>query len=368
MNAPVTPEQILAQRNGGPGASQATSIEQSRAVAEVQAAFTIAQRCPRDETIALSKAIESCRTWAVAEKAFFKFPRGGESVSGETIHMAAELARCWGNINYGIMELDRDEVRGMSEMLAFAIDLEANTQIRTTFLVPHKRDTRQGTKALVDMRDIYENNANNGARRLRECIFRVLPESLKTAAKDAARETLEKGRGDKPLKVRVAEAIELFDKLGISRARLEQKLGRADNWTAVDVANLGVAYNSIKRQEISAEEEFPRNGVEETTKAAKALVDKSQGNEGTLTAENPTAAEGPDDSQRGEAHSDDDPRQKVADDIISAFEAVTSAQALADLMALRANDIAALPEEMAADVKIAERDAKERISETAKRA
>ena len=273
MNKPVTSQDIMKQSRGEP-ASQATSIEQSRAVAEVQAAVTVAQARPRNEAVALAKTLQSCRTIEVAETAFFKFPRGGESISGESIHLAVELARCWGNIDYGIMELDRDDTNHMSEMLAFAWDLETNTKSRMTFLVPHRRDTRSGPKALTDMRDIYENNANNGARRLRECIFRVLPPYLKEQAKVACKQTLEKGEGDKSIQVRIAEAIGAFEKVGITLERLEAKLGASTKWTAVDVANLQVSYRSISRQEISADEEFPRIGAQETQKEARKLVDQ----------------------------------------------------------------------------------------------
>jgi hypothetical protein len=151
MGAPVTAAEIMNQRRGEP-ASQATSIEQSRAVAEVQGALVVAQQRPRDETKALAKAMESCRTLEVAQSAFFKFPRGGQTVSGETIHLAVELARCWGNIAYGIMELDRDDIGAKSEMLAFAWDLETNAQSRMTFIVPHLRDKRGGAERLTDMR------------------------------------------------------------------------------------------------------------------------------------------------------------------------------------------------------------------------
>lgn len=275
MNKPVTPDAIMRQSRQEP-ASQATSIEQSRAVAEVQAAVTVAQARPRDESYALKRAIESCRTWEVAEGAFFRFPRGGETVSGESIHLAVELARCWGNIDYGIMELDRDDHNAVSEMLAFAWDLETNTKSRMTFLVPHRRDTRSGPKMLTDMRDIYENNANNGARRLRECIFRVLPPYLKEQAKQACRDTLEKGKGDKTLPVRIADAIGAFEAIGINADRLEAKLGKSTKWSAVDVANLQVSYRSISRQEVSADDEFPRVGVEETLQKARKIADQSK--------------------------------------------------------------------------------------------
>src|SRR5262249_16348529 len=100
--------------------SQATHVEQSRAVAEVQAMVVVAQKAPRDEARALSAVQETCRQLSVAERAFFKFPRGGSTVSGESVHLARELARCWGNVVYGVKELSRDDNAAHSEMLAYA--------------------------------------------------------------------------------------------------------------------------------------------------------------------------------------------------------------------------------------------------------
>jgi hypothetical protein len=357
MNEPVTASQIMQQRRGE-AASQATSIEQSRAVAEVQGALVVAQQRPRDETKALAKAMESCRQMAVAESAFFKFPRGGQTVAGETIHLAVELARCWGNIAYGIMELDRDDFGAKSEMLAFAWDLETNSQSRMTFIVPHKRDKRGGAETLTDMRDIYENNANMGARRLRECIYRVLPPYLKENAKATCYATLEKGEGDQPLPVRVAAALDKFQRIGIGRERIEAKLGRVADLTAADLANLEVAFRSIRRNEVSADEEFPRVGVDETTAAARQIADKvgkaepKDERQDTVSQSNPAAAEGKGDDDRGESHSDDDthPAQRVADEIIAAAGKVANIVDLTNLRALKAADIAAMPDEIGATV------------------
>lgn len=260
MNAPLQSKDIMHQaiQARGNGRSQATVVEQSRAIAEVQGALLVADRRPRDRQYALAEALESCRTQDVAQAAFFKFPRGGQSVSGPTIHLARELARCWGNVVYAIVELDRDDDRHMSEMMAYAWDLETNTRSQTQFLVPHKRDKKGGAEVLTDMRDIYENNANMGARRLRECIFSVLPPYLTKAAERACHETLQGGSDEKPLPVRINEAIDAFDKIGISKDRIEAKLGPVGRFSAVDYANLRVSYGSIQRGEIAAEDEFPR--------------------------------------------------------------------------------------------------------------
>lgn len=301
------------------GGSQATQIEQSRAVAEVQSAFLMAQHRPRDRARALNEALESCRTREVAESAFFKFSRGGSSVSGESIHLACELARCWGNIFYTVAELDRDEQRHRSEMVAYAIDLETNTQARLTFMVPHTRDTRQGAKLLTDVRDIYENNANMGARRLRECIFKVLPPYLIKSAAEQCRQTLESGQDEKPLPQRIAEAVAAFEQLGVSKARIEAKLGPVSGFTAVDVANMRISYQSIRRNEITADEEFPRVVAEDTAagirEAAKGKKAETKANDGTLAPDNPTATEGRSDEDYGEGFTDGD---MITDDLIDA--------------------------------------------------
>lgn len=260
MSKTMSRQDLIAQASTarGLGNSQATAVEQSRAVAEVQAAFMVAMNRPRDKTAALSEAMESCATFEVAEGAFFRFSRGGQTVSGESIHLARELARCWGNITYGVVELDRDDDNQRSEMMAYALDLQTNTRSHITFIVPHRRDKKDGPVPITDMRDIYENNANMGARRLRECIFSVLPPYLVKACSDTCRKTLEGGTDSKPIPVRIAEAVTAFEAIGISRDRIESRYGSIDKLTAVDLANLRVSYQSIQRNEISGEDEFPR--------------------------------------------------------------------------------------------------------------
>lgn len=305
MSDVVTADQIRQQAQRVQGNSQATNIEQSRAIAEVQAMVLVAQRSPRDETRAMQQTVSSCSQMAVAERAFFSFSRGGGNVNGSSIQLATELARCWGNIDYGIMELARDDVAGHTEMLAFAWDLETNTKSRQTFIVPHTRDTRQGKKPLTDNRDIYENNANNGARRLRECIFRVLPPYLKVAAEQKCREVLEKGEGDKPLPQRIATAIELFSRIGISVDRIEAKHGPSGKWTPVELANLQITYQSIRQAETTADEAFPKPGTNDVTDDLKKIVSEQKKGAETATADNPAAAEGKSDEDRGEDHTDE---------------------------------------------------------------
>ena len=265
----------IGQRHPAPG-SQATQIEQSRAVAEVQSMVVVAKSNPRSEGQCRLAMQASCGQQRLADKAFFKYSRGGGTITGPSIHLAVDMARCWGNVDYGVKELARDDFAGHSEMQAYAWDLQTNTRAATTFIVPHKRDTKGGGTVLTDMRDIYENNANNGARRLREMIFRVLPPWFVEEAKDICMQTLAEGDGRNPAEQKKA-MMAAFEKIGVSVGRLEAKIGsKAGLWTPVDLAGLRVSYGSLSRGEVSADEEFPVVAREATEAAIKATPGAAQ--------------------------------------------------------------------------------------------
>lgn len=236
--------------------TQATAVEQSRAVAEVQAAVVLARQVPRDAAGAYERMREECSHAALAERAFFRFPRAGETISGPSIHLARTLARCWGNVTYGVTELSRDDTSGNSEMQAWAWDVERNVRAAYTFQVPHVRHSKRGPKRLDDPRDVYENNANNGARRLREAIFAVLPTGFTAEAQTLCQQTIEHG-GGRPLAERVAAATEVFDGLGVSVEMLERRVGRArGEWSANDVATLSVICTSLRQGTTTVDAEF----------------------------------------------------------------------------------------------------------------
>ena len=235
---------------------QGTAVEQSRAVAEVAAAVQVAQACPRDVTTSAGEMRRSCAQSRLAERAFFRYNRGDGTVTGASVYLARELARCWGNVQYGLVELRRDDEHGQSEMQAWAWDVQTNTRASTTFIVPHARDVKGGRKPLEALRDVYENNANNGARRLREQILALLPQWFVEEAKDLCLETVKSGNG-KPIEQRVADALRGFEGLGITRDQVEKRIGfPCSSWTAQDLASLTVIFRSLQRGEIRAEDEF----------------------------------------------------------------------------------------------------------------
>ncbi|GGS81737.1 hypothetical protein [Streptomyces griseoviridis] len=265
MNYPATTDhQFAAPAAPAPAfVGQGTAVEQSRAVAEVQAAVVVARQFPRNEAIAVQKMRTGFAQHSLAVRSFFRFRRGSSQVSGETIQFAKELARCWTNIHYGVHELRRDDAAGESEMQAWAWDLETNERASTTFIVPHSRWASGSATRLEDPRDVYENNSNNGARRLREMIFSVLPDWFREQAKEIATNTVERGQGDKPLAQRIADCIAHFEGLGVTVEQLEEnRSGRpSGKWTNLDLGQLSIISESIRRGEVTIEEEFPPQRV-----------------------------------------------------------------------------------------------------------
>ena len=235
-------------------------IESNRAIAEAQGKLVIAKRFPRDEVRAYSQVQQSCSRKGIAEKAFFSYSRAGSIVSGPSIRLAEELARCWGNIDYGIKELSNDN--GKSEMQAYAWDLETNTKSEQTFTNPHTREAKGVIKTLTSQRDIYENNANMGARRLRSRILAILPNDLVDMAIAECKKTLA-GNNDEPLIDRVKKMVVAFSKIGVSQDQIEKRLKRkVDTMNADDFVDYIGIYNSIKQNESKISEWF---GQEETT-------------------------------------------------------------------------------------------------------
>lgn len=254
------------------------AIEASRAIAEAQSKLYIAKTFPRDEAKAINKMEEACSRMALAEKAFYKFPRAGQTIEGPTIRFAEELARCWGNIDYGIKELSQDE--GKSEMQAYAWDLETNTQSVQNFTNPHKREktdkrTRQVVmEDLTSQRDIYENNANMATRRLRARILAVLPAWFVDDAIQACKATLA-GEGKAPFKDRVKNLVRNYNRIGVDADMLKRYLKHdAMEMDTDEFIDLVGIFNSIKTGERKAKEWFD---PENTTGATAALTDALKG-------------------------------------------------------------------------------------------
>ena len=232
--------------NGSAGinlpSSAAGSAESTRAMAETQSAMVIAQKFPRNPQRAVDNILLECSRVGLADKATYQFSRGGTDIYGPSIRMAETIARHWGNFQSGLIEWSRNN--GVSEVMAFACDLQTNTWERIVFQVKHWRDTRAGGHVLKDERDIYELIANQGARRRRSCILSLIPGDIVESALKQCDLTLSTKVQVTPETIR--SMLEKFETYNVTKQMIEKRIQRnIDAMTPGIMIGLGKIFTSL---------------------------------------------------------------------------------------------------------------------------
>lgn len=268
-------------------ASNAVSEAASaREVAEIQGAMVIAKRFPRDARDAMDRILMACARPTLAESALYSYARGGQEITGPSIRLAEAIAQAWGNLSFGIRELDQRQ--GESTVEAFAIDLETNTRQVKVFQVPHVRHTKSGVRKLEDPRDIYELTANQGARRLRACILGIVPGDVIEAAVRQCDVTLKAKAEVTP--ERLKSLVEKFAEYGVTREHIEKRIQRhLDAITPALLLQLGKIFNSLKDGMSSAGDWFELASVPQpAASAAQRAKDILRGGSAKSKPESPS--------------------------------------------------------------------------------
>ena len=260
-------EGLSLSTDAGHGSGNAIAANaEARVVSEVKAQIIISKQYPRNGMQSLQRILEECKRPMFAEAAVYSFPRGKETVSGASIRLAEVLARNWGNCTFGLEVLERkvsDYGVGYSAIRAFAWDLETNTYVSRQFELKHWRDTKAGGYALKDDRDIYELEANMGARRMRACILQMIPGDITATAVAACRLTTSSGLNDrmKDAKQRneiVSKTIGYYQSIGVTQKDLEEYLNAiVKDWTADHMLKLKELKNSMDDGVLILGEVFP---------------------------------------------------------------------------------------------------------------
>jgi hypothetical protein len=221
----------------------AAQSDQQRAVAEVQAAMMIARMNPRDQIAAMDRILNACARPTLADAAVYTYSKGGSDVSGPSIRLAEAMAQAWGNMQFGIRELD--QVNGESTVQAYAWDVETNTRREITFQVTHTRHTKKGSYKLTDPREIYELVANQGSRRLRACILAVIPGDVTEAAVSQCENTMRTKADTSPEAMQ--KMVAAFEPLGVTKEQIEKRIQRRlDAIQPAQVVSLKKIYASLR--------------------------------------------------------------------------------------------------------------------------
>lgn len=236
---PFAGSQIAARPSG----NAVAQTDQHRAIAEVQAAMMIARMNPRDPIASMDRILNACTRPTLADAAVYTYSRGGSDVTGPTIRLAEAMAQSWGNMQFGIRELEQRN--GESTVQAYCWDVETNTRREVTFQVPHTRHTKNGAKRLEDPRDIYEMVANQGSRRLRACILAVIPGDVTEAAVSQCEVTMKTTADTSP--EAQARMVEAFAAFGVTREQIEKRIQRRlDSIQPAQVVSLKKIYASLR--------------------------------------------------------------------------------------------------------------------------
>lgn len=254
------------------------------AVAKVQAAIILAKQFPRDVIRAKEIILNSCQRESLANSSLYEYARGGSKITGPSIRLAEAIAQHWGNLEFGWNEISRGrsaDGSGYSEIESYAWDMESNVRRSTKFQVRHMRDTKSGSYPLKDERDIYENNANQAARRLRACILNLIPGDVIDEATEQCERTLSTKVSITP--ERIKNMVDLFGALEVSKEQLEKRIqSRIDAITPSQMLSLTKIYNSIKDGVSTPTEWFEAPQVAEEAKGTNLekfsakLKDKSK--------------------------------------------------------------------------------------------
>lgn len=264
-------------------ASVAAASESSKAMAEIQSAMMIAKMNPRDAVAAVDRILNACTRKGLAETAIYNYSRGGTDISGPSIKLAETIAQNWGNMSFGIRELENSN--GESTIQAYCWDIETNTRREVTFTVPHIRYSKKGSTQLTDPRDIYEAVANSGSRRLRACILAVIPGDVIEAALEQCEITL-KANADTSAEG-IKKLLAAFASFKITQAQIEKFIQRRiDTIQPAQVVRLKKVYASLKdgmskpgdwfEESTSTDAEDPINKAAESDQKADKKGKKEQ--------------------------------------------------------------------------------------------
>lgn len=261
------------RNSSGPVNNVMGNIESQRAMQEIQAQVLLAKKFPREESYVLSRILQACKRKHLAEEATFAYPRGGELVTGPSIRLAEEIARHYGNLDYGVKELEQRETESVVQ--AYCWDLETNVRQIKTFTVKHERHTKKGTYRLKDPRDIYENNANNGARRLRACILGVVPQYIVEEALNTCEQTLKEQDLKAPITDTVGKLLANFAEIGVTKDMIVQRLGRGiETFNHQDILEFRKIFVSLKQNMSGLTDWFGVKNEEKKESKLKEMVDK----------------------------------------------------------------------------------------------
>jgi hypothetical protein len=267
----------------------AVAIESERAIAEARGQMQLAKMFPRDNNAAFAELMDACKLPALAGVAFYSRPQGGKTVTGPSIRLAEEIARCYGNFEYGHRELSRGD--GKSEVEVYAWDKEKNNRSIRQITVQHTIDTKDGPRKLRDQREVDDRIANVASKQVRGRILALMPKWMVESAIEECKKTLA-GDNSVPLAERVRKMTQAFAQFGVTTEHLEKYLGHPlDKTLADELVDLTGVFNALRDGGKPSEFFGATEEQSESASAAAAITQQAKAAAGSAKAASAKKAE-----------------------------------------------------------------------------
>jgi hypothetical protein len=219
----------------------AAAAVQAAAKAEIESAYIMAMRNPRNEENARVAIEARCKDPEFAKKAIYKKPIGKETIAGPSIRFAEEMLRLWKNIKTIQSTIFEDGEKRIVKITT--VDLEANTSYskEVTILKQVERYATEG-RQVIDTRVNSKNKTVSivvatedellvkesalASKIVRTNGLRLIPEHIISRAMSLAENAASTGVNDDPEtdKRNIADG---FATIGVKPSMLEDYLGQS---------------------------------------------------------------------------------------------------------------------------------------------
>lgn len=213
------------------------------------------QRRPA-ELIATAKQIGEL----LGKTGFYRFPMGGQDVSGVSIDLAQALAQSWGGIAYQVRILRAEPVSGGGRRLhlrATVTDMKTLVAAEVDQVVSTSAPSQKFAAKADQAERWHSMQAQSAASKIvRNAILRVLPAWYVDAGLEASMaEDARKATGGKALPEARREAVQHFASLGLTEADLVAFVGQpVDLWATGQLSTVRGLAKDLKTGRVSVEQ------------------------------------------------------------------------------------------------------------------
>lgn len=229
--------------------------------AEVESAYVLAIKNPRNEDQARAKILNSCRNLKFAEVAKYSKPVGGKPIIGPSIRFAEEAIRLWRNIKTIHTTIYDDPTKRVVKVTV--IDLESNVSYSKDIIIEKTVERKESKgRIVVDERlnsynqkvfivlatedELQNKEAALASKTIRNNGLRLIPDNILTEAMEEVDKTVKGGVNADPAAAKNA-VVDNFAKINIMPNQLAEYLGHAmDTVSPGEIMDLRQIFNSIK--------------------------------------------------------------------------------------------------------------------------